>query len=101
MINSNPQNKSDLNTNFTGPLRLLAAALAATSLSAVTAPAQGGLIRDMALDPEHRSFGQSYLPGGSALAATGEASQRLGLPAQRGFRFRQMPQLQCLIQDGE
>lgn len=53
------------------PARLLAAAVAATSLSAVTAPAQGGLIRDMALDPQHQSLGQSYLAGGSALSLTG------------------------------
>ena len=87
MINNNPQNKSDLNTNFTGPLRLLAAALAATSLSAVTAPAQGGLMRDMALDPQHRSFGQSYLAGGSALAATGGGVAALRLTGTAGFPF--------------
>ena len=87
MINSNPQNKSDLNTKFTGPLRLLAAAVAATSLSAVTAPAQGGLMRDMALDPQHRSFGQSYLAGGSALAATGGGTAAFRLSATPTLPF--------------
>jgi len=88
-MNEAPEN-ADTNlatTSFKGPMRTLAVALAATSLSAVTAPAQGGLIRDMALDPQHRSFGQSYLAGGSALAATGGGIAALRLSATSGFAF--------------
>jgi hypothetical protein len=55
----------------TSAARFLSAAVAATSLSAVTAPAQGGLVRDIANDPLHRDLGASYLVGGSGLSQTG------------------------------
>ena len=60
------------NTSFVGGMRTLAMALGATALTAVTAPAQGGLISGTYTD--HQTFGANYLLGGSAVAATGGAT---------------------------
>lgn len=87
MINSKQQSDNNLNTNFTGPARLLAAAVAATSLSAVTAPAQGGLMRDISLDPQHQALGNTYRVGGSALANTGGGTAALRINPSSGFAF--------------
>ena len=70
-----------LNTSFRGGMRAVAMAAAATALTAVTAPAQGGLMRDIALDLQHRTLGERYLPGGSALATTGGGTASLRVSA--------------------
>jgi hypothetical protein len=49
----------------------VAVAAAGLALAGMTAPSQGGLVRDIANDPLHRDLGASYLVGGSGLSQTG------------------------------
>jgi len=62
-----------LSTSFRGGMRTLAVALGSTALSAVTAPAEGSIVRDpfTTWDPVARQNGANYLIDGGALQNTG------------------------------
>jgi len=73
-----------LNTSFGDGMRTLAVALGATALSAVTVPAQGGLIDSLTNEPSHRALAGAMQVGGTIAnqyggAAVGLRTTRFGV----------------------